>query len=267
MSGSRKIAVAASIAGILALGLVISAAAEVVQQGHVRVSFTGSMRPSALPRKGSAPIAVSVGAKIAATAGVEPPQLRQMAIAINANGHLDTTGLPRCRVAQIQPATTQGALEACRRSLVGRGSFSARVLLPQQAPFPSAGEVYAFNGSFRGRPAILVHVYGTEPAPTSYTLPFQVARTKGTFGTLLSASLPDVTSKWGYVTGLSLVLGRTFSARGKRRSFLSAGCPAPGGFSKAVFPLVRASFGFAGGTELGSTIVRSCRARGGSKGA
>jgi hypothetical protein len=265
VSRPNRVATATLVAAILALGLVVSVPAEVVQQGHVRVSFTGRMMPNALPRSGSAPIAVSVGAKITAVGGAEPPQLRQMAIAINASGRLDPAGLPRCRVAQIQPATTQGALEACRRSLVGRGSFSARVLLPEQTPFPSAGEVYAFNGSFRGHPAILVHVYGAQPAPTSYTLPFQITTTKGTFGTMLSASLPDATSKWGYVTGLSLTLGRTFSVDGKRRSYLTASCPAPGGFSRAAFPLARAGFGFAGGAELGSTIVRSCSVQGRSR--
>jgi hypothetical protein len=265
VSGHGKLAGAVLLAIVLALGgLVISAPAEVVQQGQVRVSFTGRLTPNALPRRGTAPTTVSVDAKIGAVAG-EPPQLRRMAIAINANGHLDYAGLPRCRVAQIQPATTQGALEACRGSMVGRGSFSARVLLPEQTPFPSAGEVYAFNGTYRGRSAILVHVYGTQPAPTSYTLPFQITRTRGTFGTLLSASLPQVTSKWGYVTGLRLTLGRTFSLQGKRRSYLSAGCPAPEGLSVAPFRLARASFDFAGGAELDSTIIRSCRVRGRSK--
>jgi len=246
----------------MALALAVSAPAEVIQRDHVRISLTGKLSPSALPRRGAAPVTVSVGAKIAGTDGASPPQLQRMAIAINASGHLEPAGLPSCRLGQIQPATTEGALEACRGSLVGRGSFSARVLLPEQAPFPSAGEVYAFNGTYRGHPAILAHVYGTQPAPTSYTLPFQITRTKGTFGTLLSASLPQVTSQWGYVTGLSLTLGRTFSAHGARRSYLSAGCPAPAGASVAPFRLARASFAFAGGARLGSTISRSCRVRG-----
>lgn len=261
MSGARRLAPAAVLGGLLAVALAFSARAEVVQHRDIRVTFTGELRPSALPRHGSAPVTVSVGAKIASSGGVKPPQLRRMAIAINANGHLDPSGLPRCRVEQIQPATTEGALEACRASLVGRGSFSARVLLPEQAPFPSAGEVYAFNGTYQGRPAILAHVYGTQPAPTSYTLPFQITHTRGTFGTLLSASLPQVTSEWGYITGLSLTLGRTFSTQGRRRSYLSASCPAPNGFPGATFPLAKASFGFAGGVKLDSTLNRSCKAR------
>lgn len=261
MSGPRNAAAAALPILLLALVLALSAGAEVIQGGKVRVSFSGRLSPSALPRSGAAPVTVSFGAKIAAAEGATPPQLRTIAIAINANGRLDPGGLPRCRVGQIQPATTDGALEACGDSLVGRGSFSARVLLPEQAPFPSAGKVYAFNGTYRGRPAILAHVYGTDPAPTSFTLPFLVAARNGTFGTLLSASLPAATSEWGYVTGLSLTLGRTFSAHGKRRSYLSGRCPAPEGVAAASFTLARARFAFAGGLALHSALVRSCQVR------
>jgi hypothetical protein len=41
-----------------------------------------------------------------------------------------------------------------------------------------------------------------------------VRRTKGTYGAVLFASLPQVTSEWGYVTGLELKLDRTFSRGG-----------------------------------------------------
>lgn len=235
----------------------VPASAEVVQKGGVRVNFAGELRPSALPRSAQAPVSVEVGGTISLTKGAEPPQLRKISIAVNRFGRIDPGVLPRCRVDQIQPATTAGALEACRRSLVGEGSFSAKVILPEQAPFPSAGKVYAYNGTYEGRPAILAHVYGTQPAPTSYTLPFVIKRTAGTFGTSLTASLPQVTSKWGYVTGVELKL----NPRGRARDFLTASCPAPAGFAAAVFPLARSSFTFAGGKTLGTTLTRSCKVK------
>jgi hypothetical protein len=247
---------------LLALGLATLAQAEIKQQGDLRVSFDGELTPHALPRTGSAPVKVAVGAKIAATNGATPPQLRRISIAINRNGHFTPAGLPVCSLEQIQPSTTEDALRACRSSLVGEGSFSAKVLLPQQAPFPSAGKVFAFNGTFHGAPAVLAHVYGTQPVPTSYTIPFAISPTKGIYGTVLSASLPQVTSDWGYVTGLQMTLGRTFTYRGHKRSYLSAACPAPKGFPGAVFPFARASFAFAGKKTLTSTLTRSCGVRG-----
>jgi hypothetical protein len=247
---------------LLALGLTALAQAEIKQQDGLRVVFQGQLTPHALPRSGSAPVKVSVGAKISSANGSNPPQLRKISIAINRNGRLSAKGLPLCSLREIQPSTTKDALAACRSSLVGEGSFSAKVLLPQQAPFPSAGKVFAFNGTFKGKPAILAHVYGTNPIPISYTIPFAISQAKGTFGTVLSASLPQVTSEWGYVTGLQMTLGRTFSSHGKRRSYLSAGCPAPKGFPGAVFPFAKASFAFAKGKTVTSTLTRSCGARG-----
>jgi hypothetical protein len=247
---------------LLVAGGATIASAEITQKGPLRVTFNGQLTPHALPRSGTAPVKVAVGAKISATDGQTPPQLRKITIAINRNGRFTPAGLPVCSLEQIQPSTTADALRACRSSLVGEGSFSAKVLLPQQAPFPSAGKVFAFNGSFRGKPAILAHVYGTQPIPTSYTIPFAIGSAKGTFGTVLSASLPQVTSEWGYVTGLQITLGRTFSSHGKKLSYLSAGCPAPKGFPGAVFPFAKASFAFGGRGTLTSVLTRSCGVRG-----
>ncbi len=245
-------------------GTPAASTSEIVQRRGVRVSFNGKLTPHALPRHGAAPVGIEVDAKIAAADGSSsaPPQLRKIAIAINRNGRLTTQGLPVCRINDIQPSTTANALAACRRSLVGEGHFSANVQLPEQSPFPSAGKVLAFNGRLRGRPAIFAHIYGTEPAPTSTVLPFLIKGTHGTYGTVLEASLPQATGNWGYVTGLKMNLRRSFHYRGKGRSYLSAGCPAPAGFPSAAFPLARTTFDFAGGPTLVSVLNRSCRAKG-----
>jgi hypothetical protein len=154
---------------------------------------------------------------------------------------------------KINPSTTNEAMGACRTSLIGEGTFSANVKIPEQSPFPSLGKVLAFNGKLRGKPAIFAHIYGTKPVPTSYVLPFSVSsKPKGSFGTTLSASLPQVTGEWGYVTGISLSL---------QPKVLSAGCPAPKGSSKALFPLARTTFAFEGGLALSSTLNRTCKVR------
>jgi hypothetical protein len=203
-----------------------------------------------------------VRAKITAAHGGEPPQLRRIAIAINRNGHFTPAGLPICHRDEIQPASNADALSSCRGSLVGKGVFTAKVLLPQQSPFPSQGQVYAFNSVVHGEPAILAHVYGTQPLPTSYTLPFAIRHSKGTYGTELIAFLPPVTANWGHVTGLSMTLGRRFNAGGRPRSYFSAGCPAPDGFPGAVFPFAKARFSFAGHLTVTDAVTRSCTAQG-----
>jgi hypothetical protein len=251
------------VTALLALALAATLAqAEIVQRGNVRVSFEGQLTPHSLPRSGSAPVRVSVGTKVASTNGSAPPQLRRISIAINREGHFESNGLPVCPLREIQPSTTADALAACRSSLVGEGRFSASVLFNQQSPFPSAGKVYAFNSVLHGKPAILAHVYGTDPVPTSYTIPFIMSAAKGTFGTVLSASFPQVTGKSGYITGLRLTLGRTYTIHGHRHSYLSASCPAPRGIPRASFPLAKASVFFAKGKPVSEVLRRACTALG-----
>jgi hypothetical protein len=253
--GALLLAVVATVA------LVPSASAELIQKGSVRVAVSGSLNPTKLPRHGTAPVKVSIGGRISSTSQAGPPQLKQVSFAFNKAGKLDLS-LPKCRLGRINPSTTQEALLACKGSQVGEGHFSANVKFPEQSPFPSEGKVLAFNGVVRGAPAIFAHIYGTKPVPTSYVLPLLISKGKGTFSTVLSASLPQATGDWGYVTGLNLKLGRTFSKHGKRHSFLSAGCPAPKGFPGALFPLAKTSFAFEGGKTLTTTLNRSCKAKG-----
>jgi hypothetical protein len=250
-----------AIAATAALCLASLASAEVSQKDGVRVAVDGSMSPTALPRTGLAPIAVSVEGKISATTA-QLPKLVGIKIEVNRHGKLDQRGIPLCRLGHIDPSTTSEAHQACRSALIGEGRFTADVRLPNQSPFPSQGKVLAFNGKLNGKAAIFAHIYGTKPVPTSYVLPFSVGKAEGTYGTVLEASLPQVTGEWGYVTGISLNLDRVFTANGKRHGYLSASCPAPKGFSKVAFPLVRTSFLFAGGLSLSSTLNRTCKVKG-----
>jgi len=229
------------------------AAAETIQEDGVRVSVAGRMSPSRLPREKAVPVAISVAGHIVATRAGALPKLDRISFAINSHGQLKLGKTPVCRLGRIDPSTTAEALAACRSSLVGEGRFTADVKIPEQSPFPSEGKLLAFNGRLRGKPALLAHIYGTEPVPTSYVLPFAIKASHGTYGTVLEASLPRVTGEWGYVTGVKL----DFQPR-----FLSASCPAPHGFALAAFPLLRSSFSFDDGAALTSTLIRHCTVRG-----
>jgi hypothetical protein len=251
----------AAFVALASLALVATVSADVTQEGTLRVKFAGKLAPKRLPRSGLAPVAVSLSGEITTTDSSTPPQLERITMAINRHGRLDPTGLPRCRYHQIQPASTGEALRSCRKSLIGTGTFEANVALPDQSPFPSNGAVLAFNGSFHGKPVIYAHIYGTKPVPISQLVVFHIHRIEGTYRVVLSAELPRVAAEWGYVSGLSLTLKRTFRYRGQERSYLSAGCPAPKGFESAIYPFARAAFGFDDGRVLRSSLTRSCRVR------
>jgi hypothetical protein len=242
-----------------------ASASVVTQSENLRVSVTGKLSPKKLPRKGSAPVSVSVGWDIGTTDGSPPPKLKTLRIEINRNGHFDYEGLPTCPYAKIQPATTQRALSNCRSALVGKGSFAANIALRGQEgeSYATNGDLLVFNGEDKGKPVLFGQIYAAHPFATSFVITFKVSRlAKGAYGTALTATLPPALRSWGDLTRIGMSLSRRYAYRGKSHSYISAGCPAPEGFGLASFRLAKTSFSFTGGKELSSTVTGSCKARG-----
>lgn len=247
---------------VLAAGAAL-AGAEVTQKRGLRVTVTGKLFPHALPRTGAVPVAVSVAGRVSTVDKSPPPQLKTLRIEINRHGRLDAAGLPACSTADIQTASSSRALAACRTSLVGQGGFSANIVLAGQEPYPTRGRLLVFNGTRHGHPVLLGQIYAPRPFATSFVIPFTVRRiAHGTYGTVLSASLPKALGSWGYLTAINLTLSRRYTYLGHAHSFLGATCPAPSGFRGASFPLIRTRFSFAGGSRITSTLARSCKVRG-----
>lgn len=237
------------------------ARAELIERGDLFVKFDGGIFPTALPRHSKAPITVRVDGTVKTLSGERPPALRFIAIAINKGGRIDTKGLPTCRRSQIEPATSQQALEACGPALVGEGRYLGALALPEQSTFPLQGRVLAFNTVINGKRAILAHVYGSDPIPNSRILVFHIHKSTGTFGTVLTAALPANLNRYGYLKKISLNLRRNFVYGGRKHSYLSAACAAPAGVTIGVFPFVRVSMTFSDGRKLASTLTRTCRVK------
>jgi hypothetical protein len=242
--------------------LVGGAGGETVRDGTLQVSFGGSAAPKVLPRTGTTPIAVGIRGRVRELAGGPPPSLRRIAIEVNRLGVLDRRGLPVCPLGQLRASSTADALRACRSAMVGEGRVGGVLVLPEQTPTAFGGRVVAFNGRLPdGRPGILAHLYTNRPAPLTFILAFSLGRAHGTFGTRLVATVPAKTRRTAHITSFSLRLHRIYEAGGERRSYLSAGCPAPVGFPSASFPLVHAAYGFVGEQTVSDTLFRTCRAR------
>lgn len=235
--------------------------AELVERGDLFVKFEGGIAPTALPRDVNAPISVRVDGTVRTLSKERPPALRHIAIAINRGGRIETRGLPVCPRSRIESTSAALALAACRPALVGRGRFVAAVSFPEQTEFPLRGGILAFNTVIDGRRAILAHVYGTDPFPNTRIIVFRIRKSGGTFGTILTAALPDSLIGHGYLKRIVLNLRREFVHRGRTRSYLSAACGAPSGVSIGVFPFVRVSMAFDDGRKLASTLIRTCRVR------
>ncbi len=255
---------ARSLLALLGVLAVLGAGAALAQgaltpHGDLFVTFSGGIAPLALPRHTLAPISVSVSGEVRTPPGTTPPPLRQIKIALNRSGHLETAGLPICHAAQIEGTTSAAALRVCRGALIGTGTYSAVASFPEQATFPAQGRILAFNALSEGRPVILAHIYGTDPVPGTSVMTFYIQHPRGAYGTQLTDNLPASLNHYGYVKRIALTLHRTYTYRGQRRSYLSAACAAPAGFPGASFNFARASMRFEGGATLSSTLVRSCR--------
>lgn len=253
----RRLVWLGSAVGLLAAASLAQAA--VIQEGGLRITVTSQIQPYKLPRDKPAPIAVFVAGHLAAPHGGIPPQLKRLTVEVNRNGLLQSKGLPTCRVAQIQPASTERALANCGEAVIGSGQFWAHIVLPDQGAYPTHGRLLIFNGREKGKPVLLTHIFTSNPFFSSFVLTFKIAQIKnGAYGTELSASLPEALGSWGYVDRIKLTLKRKYGYRGQQLSYFNSACPAPKGVPRVVFPLARASFDFAAGISLSAKVEKSC---------
>jgi hypothetical protein len=265
MRERRRVTVRRALAALLIAVLVGALAAstaggERTQDGHLIVSLDGGLAPLALPREHPAPVAVRLAGGLRTTDGSLLPRVTRVELSLPGQGVLDTRGLPVCRASKLRDATTAGALAACRDALVGRGKLKAQVHVPNQPPFAVDAELLAFNGRVRGRRAVIFHGFAADP-PTVVVLPFLLRLETGRVRTRLVADLPPELGPWLHFAHFDVRLFRRFAFSGRERSYISASCPIPKQFTAGFFSFAKASFTLAGGRRVGTSIIRSCRAR------
>jgi hypothetical protein len=229
-------------------------------EGDLITTFDGALRPRVLPRSRPAPVAVRVSGDIKSASGATAslPQLRKISVAINRQGELFDRGLPSCSPRNVRDATSEGALAECGPALIGDGHVTVLVRIPEQPPFLVRARLLAFHGPREGgRRLILAQAYAPNP-PGSFILTFKVSRHPGTFGTVLTTTLPVEAHKWAYLTHFDMKLHRIYTYGGRRRSYVSAACSAPPGFDRALFPFARATYTFATGQRLKMSEAAVC---------
>jgi hypothetical protein len=257
--GMRRRLVTLALLLTAAGALAAVARAEVIQSGDVRVNFHAGFSPKTLPRERPAPISVEFQGRISSTDGSHPPALQQLRVELNSAGQIDTRGLPTCRTAILQSTSSAAALRTCGSALVGKGTFVAQ--LPVAQDLLVGGQALVFNGTVNGRPALLIHIYISNPLQLTLVIPIQISSQEGQFGTVLTTNVPKLAGGSGSIVELQLKIGRRFDSGGEQRSYLSAACAAPAGFPGAVFPFVRSSFSFSDGRSMHTVLTRSCKVR------
>ena len=241
--------------------LSVQAGAERSQQGNLIVSLDGGITPKELPRDHAAPVAVHLLGGVHTSDGSPIPRVNWIKLELAWRGRLNTNGLPVCPQVRLRSTDSRQAMASCGGSLVGKGKLYAEIFVPNQQPFGVHAHLLAFNGKTKaGRPAVLVHAYTPDP-PVSFIIPFTVRRNKGSFRTVLVTTIRRSVGPWPHVANFQIDVSRNFSHKGRRRSYLSASCPVPPHFTAGFLSFARAIYTFAGGRQLTTETVRSCRAR------
>jgi hypothetical protein len=256
-SAPLLLVVAVAAAGLLAG----TAGAERAQHGPLIVALEGGIVPRELPRHVRAPVAVHLSGRVETEDRSPVPRVNWIRLELAWRGGLDTRGLEVCPRSRIEGTNTWQAIEHCRGAKVGEGRLFARVFLPGEPGLGVKAHLTAFNGRTRsGRHEVLVHAYSSDP-PVSFVIPFSVHHHPGAFRTVLVALIRRSVGPWPHVANFQIVVGRHFIHRGRSHSYLSASCPVPRGFTAAFLSFARATYTFAGGKQLTTESVRSCRAR------
>jgi hypothetical protein len=248
------------IAGMLALAMVAAAIttayAVQLRAGDLIIDAHGGFAPTTLPKTRNAPITLHGGGKLSTVSGALPPILQTITIEFDRHGSVITTGLPVCQERKLQSTTVAAARRACPGAIVGEGYGHAIVKFPEQAPIPVSSPLTLFNGPPKhGDPTVFAHAYTTVPVPTTFVVPIVIERIHdGVYGYRTEATIPKIAGGSGVPISGSLKVGRKWTYKGRRYSYVNARCE--NGRLQA-----KGEFTFNDGTFLVGNFLKTCTAR------
>ena len=248
--GLAALGLAATALGASSVGWVKLRAGELVAVGR------GGFRPDALPKRRDAPIELFGAGRLSTVSGKLPPILETITAELDRHGHPDTTGLEVCTAAKLRATDVPTARRACPDAIVGRGKGTAIVAFPEQKPFPVSSPITIFNGPKRhGDDTVIAHGYLSVPVPTTYIVPIVIEKIHhGVYGYRVKARIPPIAGGYGVPVSGSGTIGRKWTYRGARHSFVNARCET--GHLQA-----HGEFTFKDGTILTGTLALPCKVR------
>jgi hypothetical protein len=259
---NRKPIYITAVAAVLALAVASGAAGDRgTRQEHcvgvLCVGDNGGISPAKLPKHGRAPVTARIDGEVTTRDGSHPPALRDLEAEIDRTLTVDAVGLPTCKESQLEASSSATARKVCGNAVVGSGKAEVEVAFPEQKPFRSTGPLLLFNGGVHGATTtVLLHAYVDVPAPTAVIVRAKVTRIhQGRYGLRLKAHIPEVAGGAGSATAFDIKIGRRYTYKGRKKSFLSASCPT-GSWS------TKGNLLFSDQTRLGFTHVFTCTPRG-----
>lgn len=228
-----------------------------IQAGNIVIVGEGGFTPDALPKRVDAPITLYGRGHIETVDGSLPPVLETIEFEFDKHGSVDTTGLPVCTPGRLQATTVPVARKLCPGSIVGKGWGRAVVAFPEQKPIPVSSPITLFNGRpIGGDPMVYAHAYVTVPTPVTFVVPIRIEKIRnGRYGYRVEARIPRIAGGYGIPLAGSIKVGRFWTHKGERHSYVNARCA--DGRLQAT-----GEFAFKDGTRLKGTFLRPCQVRG-----
>ena len=233
-----------------------TASALKIRVGDLILNAEGGFTPTRLPKHTDAPITLHGGGNLSTVSGELPPIAKYLTIEFDKHGHPDTTGLPICHDQQLEATTVAQARRKCRGSIVGKGFGKAIIAFPEQKPIPVSSPITLFNGPPKhGQPTVYAHAFITVPAPVTYIVPIVIEKIHhGVYGYRVNARIPTIAGGAGHGISLHGKVGRTWTFKGKKHSYVNARCET--GHLQAKVKVT-----FTEGTFLTGTFAKPCTVR------
>jgi hypothetical protein len=258
----KHLTIAAVAAAVLAVAASVALAAGAnkpvtVRAGNLEVTVNGGFTPQTLSKTQLTPITAQFEGKLKTVDGTHPPALKEVVIEADKNTGIDVKGYPACTAAKLQSQDSTHAKAICKEAILGTGHTNVEIQFPEQAPIPVSSPLTLFNGGEKGGVITLfVHAYITVPTPAAIVTTVKVTKIhNGRYGIKSVASVPKIAGGSGSVTSFSLKVGKTWTSKGKKVSFISAKCPD----GKLQF---HGTAMFSDGTRASAEVIRTCTGKG-----
>jgi hypothetical protein len=225
----RNLIRGAALGAVLALIVAGGALArpEVVRVGNLVLRDNGGVSPAKLPKHKQVPAQANLSAAVATVDGGHPPAAREVVIDIDKSIHLNAKGLPVCRRGQLEARDTKAARRTCGKTIVGTGSGLVEIAFPEQKPIMVSTPLTMFNGGVKGgKTTIFIHAFITVPVPAAIVTTVKATPVRrGPYGIHTVSTIPVIAGGAGSVTRFKLKIGREFTYKGRKASYLTASCP------------------------------------------
>lgn len=184
-----------------------SAHAAALSGAGISGTVTASVKPSSLPKRGSAPVTLSVEGTVG------DGTFKSLTLTLDRQLTISAAGLPICQPGDLTGVVPAGARRKCGGALVGSGGLTQRFQYPEQPPFDVHVPLLFFNGA-GSRLLSYAYVPGPEGA-------YADAKASPTKGGVVPFVLPFF---GGATTAFQFHIGKTWHRSGHRLGYLGGRC-------------------------------------------